>query len=111
MQVSFQCVWGKHDLGGIQNLPFHQGAWENLILNPTPPPPPQKNVTFLPGISLITYLILQTQPKQGFALKLVSAIFYEIFIFSPNYSPSKTIKNVFYFIEKALFVLEIFNFL
>ena len=26
-------------------------------------------------------------------------------------SPSKTIKNVFYFIEKALFVLEIFKFL
>ena len=45
-------------------------------------------------------------------LKLVSAIFYEIFIFSPNDdSPSKTIKNVFYFIEKALFVLEIFTFL
>ena len=44
-------------------------------------------------------------------LKLVSAIFYEIFIFSPNDSPSKTIKNVFYFIEKALFVLEIFKFL
>ena len=31
-------------------------------------------------------------------LKLVSAIFYEIFIFSPNDSPSKTVKNVFYFI-------------
>ena len=44
-------------------------------------------------------------------LKLVSAIFYQIFIFSPNDSPSKTIKNVFYFIEKALFVLVIFKFL
>ena len=31
-------------------------------------------------------------------LKLVSAIFYEIFIFSPNDSPSKTMENVFYFI-------------
>ena len=30
-------------------------------------------------------------------LKLVSAIFYQIFIF-PNDSPSKTMKNVFYFI-------------
>ena len=27
--------------------------------------------------------------------KLVSAIFYQIFIFSPNDSPSKTMKNVF----------------
>ena len=31
-------------------------------------------------------------------LKLVSAIFYQIFIFSPNDSLSKTTKNVFYFI-------------
>ena len=43
-------------------------------------------------------------------LKLVSAIFNQVFIFSPKDSPSKTIRNVFYFIEKALFVLEIFNF-
>ena len=31
-------------------------------------------------------------------LKLVSAIFYQIFIFSPNDSPLKTMKNVVYFI-------------
>ena len=31
-------------------------------------------------------------------LKLVSAIFYQIFISSSNDSPSKTVKNVFYFI-------------
>ena len=31
-------------------------------------------------------------------LRLVSIIFYQIFIFSPNDSPLKTIKNVFYFI-------------
>ena len=31
-------------------------------------------------------------------LKLVSAIFYQFFIFSPNDSPLKTMKNVFYFI-------------
>ena len=43
-------------------------------------------------------------------LKLVPAIFYQFLIFSPNDSPSKTMKNVFYFIEKALFVLEIFKF-
>ena len=33
------------------------------------------------------------------------------FYFSPNGSPSKTMKNVFYFIQKALLVLEIFKFL
>ena len=32
------------------------------------------------------------------SLKLVSAIFYQISIFSPNDSPSKTMKNLFYFI-------------
>ena len=42
-------------------------------------------------------------------LKLVSAIFYQIFISSPNDSPSKTIKNVFNFIKKALFVLKMFK--
>ena len=31
-------------------------------------------------------------------LKLVSAIFYQIFISSRNDSPSKTVKSVFYFI-------------
>ena len=43
-------------------------------------------------------------------LKLMSAIFYQIF-YSPNDSPSKTMKNAFYFIKKALFVLEIIKFL
>ena len=36
-------------------------------------------------------------------LMLVSATFYQIFIFSSNDSTSKTIKNVFYFIKEALF--------
>ena len=35
--------------------------------------------------------------KKKKSLKLVSAIFYQIFIFSPNDSPSKSIK-CFYFI-------------
>ena len=43
-------------------------------------------------------------------LTLVSAIFYQIFIFSPNDSNSKTMKNVFSFIKKALSVLKIFKF-
>ena len=44
-------------------------------------------------------------------LKLVSAIFYQIYIFLQNDSLLKTMKNVFYLIQKALFVLEIFSFL
>ena len=54
---------------------------------------------------------LNKQFNWNLVLKLVSAIFYQIFIFSPNDSPLKTIKNVFYFVKKALFVLEIFKFL
>ena len=37
--------------------------------------------------------------------------FLSILYFSQNDSPSKTMKNVFYFIEKALSVLKIFKFL
>ena len=44
------------------------------------------------------------------SLKLVSAIFYQIFVFSPNDSTLKTMENVFYFIEKALLVLKMFKF-
>ena len=38
------------------------------------------------------------QSKIGYILKLVSANFYQIFIFSPNDTPSKTIEIVFYII-------------
>ena len=44
-------------------------------------------------------------------LKFVSTIFYQFFIFSPNDSPLKTMKNVCYFIWKALSVLKRFDFL
>ena len=36
---------------------------------------------------------------------------YQFFTFSPNDIPLKTIKNAFYFIKKALFVLKILKFL
>ena len=42
--------------------------------------------------------------------KACVSYFHQIFIFSLNDSPSKTMKNACYFIKKALFVLEIFNF-
>ena len=43
-------------------------------------------------------------------IKACVRYFLSNFYFSPNDSPSKTMKNVFYFIQKALFVLEIFKF-
>ena len=48
--------------------------------------------------------------KQNTLLKLLSTIFYQMFIFSSSDRPSKTMKNVFHFILKALLVLEIFIF-
>ena len=59
---------------------------------------------------------LELQPSkfllvQRFLFKACVRYFLSNFYFSPNDSPSKTMKNVFYFIEKALFVLEIFKFL
>ena len=44
-------------------------------------------------------------------LKLVSAIFYQIFIFSLNDRLLNIMKNALYFIKKALFLLKIFKFL
>ena len=49
--------------------------------------------------------------KIKLTVKACVRCFYQIFIFWPKDSPSKTMKNTFYFIEKTLFVLEIFNFL
>ena len=39
-----------------------------------------------------------TSNRECYMLKLLSTIFYQIFIFSPNDSSSKTMKNIFYFI-------------
>ena len=55
--------------------------------------------------------IAKTASMKIGAWKLVSAIFYHFLFFSSSHRPSKTMKNIFYFILKALFVLEIFKFL
>ena len=55
------------------------------------------------------YQFFLTFPCKQF--KACVCYFLSNFYFSSNDSPSKTMKNVFYFIWKALFVLEIFKFL
>ena len=60
---------------------------------------------------IITFWGLQHFIKKWPLLKACVHYFLSNFYFSPNDSPSKTMKNVFYFIEKALFVLKIFKFL
>ena len=56
---------------------------------------------------------LATICKSEVTLTLKACVRYFLlnFYFSPNDSPSKTMKNVFYFILKDLFILKIFNFL
>ena len=44
----------------------------------------------------LIHILLYGSEKFNFNLKLVSAIFYQIFNFSSNDRPSKTMKNVFY---------------
>ena len=56
-------------------------------------------------------IIFSSQMNLLRELKLMSAIFHQISIFSSNDRSSKTMKKVFYFIEKALFVVEIFKLL
>ena len=46
----------------------------------------------------------------GLLHELLKQVSDQISIFSPNDSPSKTMKNAFYFIKKAIFVLEIIKF-
>ena len=45
-----------------------------------------------------SYLNQNVASPNLFSLKLISAIFYQIVIFSPNGSLLKTMKNVFYLI-------------
>ena len=70
-------------------------------------------VTFSSKLDWGSYIIsiAKTVSKKIGALKLVSTIFYQFFIFSSSHRPSKAMKNVFYLILKSLFVLEIFKFL
>ena len=52
-------------------------------------------VTFSPKLDWGTYIIsiAKTASKKIGTLKLVSAIFYQCFIFSSSHRPSKTMKN------------------
>ena len=54
--------------------------------------------------------IYMIKVKVGNVFKASVRYFLSNLYFSLNDSPSKSVGNVFYFIEKALFVLEIFNF-
>ena len=55
-------------------------------------------------------LLEQIRVRFDEILKLVSAIFYEIFIFSLNDSPLKTMKNVFYSSKKLFSFSRYSNF-
>ena len=67
------------------------------------------NSTFL-TLDLMTKGLLSSEHHNKQILKLVSVIFYQIFIFLPNDSPSKTVKNVFCFIKKVFLFSRDLNF-
>ena len=83
-----------------------------LILNNFIPSLNATEILVQIGLKTFTFVEIPDVSLRTNSLKLVSAIFfYFLKIFSPNDSPSRIIKNVFYFIKKALFILEIFKFL
>ena len=51
----------------------------------------------------VSFLLRITIKYTLFSLKLVSAVFHQIFIFSLNDGTSKTVKNVFFFYLKSSF--------
>ena len=66
-------------------------------------------ILLAPNLATNARVVSKLCPMLITTLKLVFTIVFQIFIFSPNDNPSKIIKNDFYFIEKALFVFEIFK--
>ena len=66
-----------------------------------------KSLTKVPQFALQKLQHFNTTGKIGFnrSLKLVITI-----VFFSNETPSETMKNALYFIEKALLILKIFNF-
>ena len=92
------CFWIQHLFNSIQ---FFKKCCENFIANT------QANDIIASGSvtksckcitkGLETLEFLNFHDYTINVLKLVLAIFYQIFIFSPTDSPYKTMKNVFYF--------------
>ena len=60
--------------------------------------------------SILNQFTKFTSSSRSMKLKACFHYFLLNFYFSPNDSPLKIMKNIFYFIQKALFLLEIFKF-
>ena len=67
-------------------------------------------IEYFSQLAYVCSFVCMTSLTSRHNLKLVSAILYQIFISHQMIVPQK-LKKFFYFIEKALFVLEIFTFL
>ena len=66
-----------------------------------------KRLLIVSDLDITWFSLKRPEISVSLTLKLVSAIFYQIFVFPLHDSPSKTMKGGFYFIRKALFVLKI----
>ena len=98
---------------------LYPGLWTHCN-NYNTEPSKSLGVIFLWKIIDIYYSMLKHKHLENFFhhinnlhqnIKACVCYFLSNFYFSPNDTPSKTMKNVFYFIKKALFILKIFKFL
>ena len=86
------------------NVNFYKRKYKNMVRC--------IRLTLAPNLLFKLFSVLYHDVWHALAeIKACVCDFYQIFIFSPNDSPLKIMKNAFYFIKKALFVLEIFEFL
>ena len=85
-------IWRQYHVSEFSSSNFHQFLFLQFIF--------LLQNGKISRIQVLQYQVssLLLRYSKSKSLKLVSAIFYQIFIFSPNDCPSKTQKNVFYFI-------------
>ena len=103
----FVDLWNSHMIRSQNNLELPNGVPNHMFSFPEQYGETQN------GISVTNEFLQEVSTQSGLSidnestmydfmdeefLRLLSAIFYQIFIFSPYYSPSKTMKSVFYFI-------------
>ena len=82
------------EIMSVDSFPIKIGLSQGSILNP----------------KLVLASICDQLDHLLFDFKACVHYFLANFYFSPKDSPSKAMKNVFYFIEKAVFALKVFTF-
>ena len=87
----------KQKVRELKKIIFRLKTLEKKVSKQISPFEIKKSVDNMNSLPTAKYKQIPNEIEKN-TLKLVSAIYYQIFLFSPNDSPSKTIKNVLYFI-------------